>query len=534
MEPSARVLVMTTEGNPSGPARVLAALRVAEPTCRIRMESGVDAASEAMNQGTFDAVLVSEDVVLLPDWSTICAGLREAAGTASIIALVAGRRPRGADDVLDPTQPEPNHTGRVLRYAVSHARAQEALAQATAQLSRWAMQDPLTGLMNRRGLENTLVQVFAGRERGAGPVALLLDCDDFKSVNDGYGHAAGDAVLKAIGTAIADTVRAGDHVARVGGDEFMVILPDARTWEAMEVAERVRRRVIDRVRAIPDDLPDVSVSIGVQRLSLDLTSVTEVVRLTQEALKASKSGGKNRVTLKGSQNTPPPMERSLTPMFGKRRVDYEIERVGVLSNGKLAGWEIRSAASGGEAEQLYRHTVKRAALPNVDLAWVRSAIRRAPDGQAPVHISVYPSTLQQMGHVLISELPRNMSAERLRVVIDEQFLSGDPWQLRRPLSELRKQGVGFTLSICDFGRNTLECLILLRPEVVRIDRQRITGVSGSVPMKAGLRRFLRVCDSLGSKVIACGVQTELDLDTLRTMDVEYGSGPAVYNLQTAK
>ena len=534
MEPAARVLVMTTEGNPSGPARVLAALRVAEPRCRIQMASGVDATTAAMNDATFDAILVSEDVILLPSWGTLCTTLRDASGHASIIALVSGRRPRGADDVLDPVAPEPNHTGRVLRYAVSHARAQEALAQATAQLSRWAMQDPLTGLMNRRGLENTLVQVFAGRERGAGPVALLLDCDDFKSVNDGHGHAAGDAVLKAIASAIEDTVRAGDHVARVGGDEFMVILPDARTWEAMEVAERVRRRVIDRVRAIPDDLPDVSVSIGVQRLSTDLTNVTEVVRLTQEALKASKSGGKNRVTLKGTQNTPPPLARTMTPMFGKRREDYETERICSLSNGKLAGWEMRSASSGGEAEQLYRHTVKRAALPNVDLAWVRSAIRRAPDGEVPVHVSVYPSTLQQMGHALTAELPRNMTPERLRVVIDEQFLSGDPWQLRSPLRDLRKQGVGVTLSICDFGRNTLECLVLLRPEVVRIDRQRITGVSGSVPMKAGLQRFLRVCDSLGSKVIACGVQTEMDLEVLRSMDVQYGSGPAVYNLQAAR
>jgi len=527
----ARVLVVTDPNDPFGSARVLAALRADQPEARVHSVEGLEAAVHAAAEQAFDVALVQPMAAV--GWEETVERLRAVIHHATLVALMEGTRPHGADDVLDPIRPSPDTTGRVVRYGSVAARARQTIESATEQMTRLALQDPMTGVLNRRGLEQALVKLCAARDRGSAPVAVLIDCDDFKSINDGYGHAAGDAVLKAVANALVETVRAGDYVARVGGDEFMLVLPDTRTWEAVEVANRVRVRVTEEVQGLPDELPEVSVSIGVQRLARGITSVTEVVRATQAALKSSKAGGKNQVTLHGDGSTEPAPTRQATPMFGSRREEYAVERIGQLSDGRLVGWEIRSASAQGAAGDMYRHSLKRAALPSVDLAWFRAALRRAPSGSAPVHVSMFPATLQQTGTALLKQLPKSFDSQRLRVTIDEQFLSGDPYHLRPPLSALRAEGVEVTLAISDFGRTTLEGLVLLRPETVRVDRQRVSGVSDSVAMRAGLQRFTRVCQSLGAEVIATGVMTDGDLSVLRDLGIRYGTGPIVRDLESA-
>jgi diguanylate cyclase (GGDEF)-like protein len=527
----ARVLVVTGIDDVSGCARVLAALRIDQPEAVVQTVEGLDAGVLAARENQFDCVLVSADAA--ETWDASLERIRPVIGHASLIALTGGDRPRAADDVLDPMRPSPTETGRVVRYAVTGSRARLSIHAATQQMSRLALQDPMTGVLNRRGLEQALVKLCAARDRGSAPIAVLIDCDDFKAINDGYGHAAGDAVLKAVANALTETVRAGDYVARVGGDEFMLVLPDTRTWEAVEVADRVCRRVGVEVAELPDTLPEVSVSIGVQRLARGITSVTEVVRATQTALKASKSGGKNRVTLQGEESEEPAPSRSLTPVFGSRRERYLVERIGLLTDGELVGWEIRSSTAGGPADALYRHAIKRAALPNVDLAWFRAALRRAPEGTTPIHVQLFPSTLQQVGIRLVDSLPPGFDPTRLRICLDEQFLSGDPYHLRPSMSALRHIGLEVTVEIADFGRTTLEALVLLRPERVRVDRQRIAGVADSVAMRAGLQRFSRVCHALGAGVVATGVVTQADLAVLRDLGIQFGTGTAVRDLVSA-
>ncbi|NCG17580.1 MAG: diguanylate cyclase [Rhodobacterales bacterium] len=526
----ARVLAVSALGESTSCARVIAAIRVDDSSARVQPAQGITAAEDFLRDRVYDCVLLTEGAVA-GDWKEAIRRLHEVAPNCSVIAVVEGDRPVGTHDFLDPWKPEPANVGRVVRYAVDHSRAQVALQAATDQMARWALEDPLSGCLNRRGIEQVLVKLAAAQERGTGgAVALLLDCDDFKSVNDGYGHAAGDAVLKAIAHSLLDTVRAGDYVARVGGDEFLVVLPDTRTWEALEVAERIRRRVIDAVRNLPDEVPEVSVSIGVQRLTIGIISVTEVVRATQSALHESKEGGKNRVTMRGNVNTPAAPPRTGTPLFGERREEYLVNRVCCLETGQLCAWEVRSASATGEAEELYRHAVKRAALPNVDLAWFRAAARRLPLGNIPCYITIFPATLLQMSGEILDRLPPGVTSDRLRLCLDEQFLSGDPWALRPPLALLRAHEVGLCIDISDFGRTTLESMILLRPDVVRIDRQRVSGVASSVAMRSGLQRFIRVCEGLSVQVIASGLVHGDDVAVLQDLGISFGVGPAVKDL----
>jgi diguanylate cyclase (GGDEF)-like protein len=124
--------------------------------------------------------------------------------------------------------------------------------------------DALTGLANRRSFEVALAREIDRVARAGEPALLLaLDIDHFKRVNDGFGHAAGDQVLKAVAAALLDSVRPMDLVARIGGEEFAIILPNCPSTFGATVAERVRRRVErSPVAVAASQQIDVTVSIG--------------------------------------------------------------------------------------------------------------------------------------------------------------------------------------------------------------------------------------------------------------------------------
>ena len=137
----------------------------------------------------------------------------------------------------------------------------QSLIDALVDLSS---RDALTGLANRRAFALALAREVDRVARSGEPALLLmLDIDHFKRVNDSWGHAAGDQVLKAVATALLDSVRPMDLVARVGGEEFAIILPSCATSFGETVAERVRRRIERMPVAIgPSEQITVTVSIG--------------------------------------------------------------------------------------------------------------------------------------------------------------------------------------------------------------------------------------------------------------------------------
>jgi diguanylate cyclase (GGDEF)-like protein len=137
----------------------------------------------------------------------------------------------------------------------------QALIDALVDLSS---RDALTGLANRRSFELALAREIDRVARSGEPALLLtLDIDHFKRVNDTHGHAAGDAVLAAVGRALAETVRPMDLVARVGGEEFCIVLPNCPAAFGPQVAERIRTRVARSPVSIgPDETMHVTVSIG--------------------------------------------------------------------------------------------------------------------------------------------------------------------------------------------------------------------------------------------------------------------------------
>ena len=191
-----------------------------------------------------------------------------------------------------------------LRDVTDRERRARELRDANARLHRanrriqaLAEIDPLTSLLNRRGLERVLLQELSRSSRGGGAlVAVLVDCDDFKGINDSMGHAVGDVILTEIAGKLRRCVRPADTVARIGGDEFLLLLPDTRVAEGLAVAERVRLAIGDAPLRVREQPLEVTASLGVATVPRELLSLEDLLSATHLALRRSKSCGKNQVT----------------------------------------------------------------------------------------------------------------------------------------------------------------------------------------------------------------------------------------------
>jgi len=204
----------------------------------------------------------------------------------------------GVNDYI--TRPyDRNELAARVRTQVRRRRFQELLRTNYQRGLEAALTDALTGLYNRRYMAQHLPGLLAKAAAAGKPLALfMIDIDHFKKVNDTYGHAAGDAVLKAVAARIPDLVRAEDTAARMGGEEFMAVLPDAGPEPALRVAERLRLAIAETKiadPAAPDGL-SVTVSIGVASAKAGETPEALMGR-ADAALYRAKQAGRNRVVV---------------------------------------------------------------------------------------------------------------------------------------------------------------------------------------------------------------------------------------------
>lgn len=168
------------------------------------------------------------------------------------------------------------------------------------RLNQLARTDPLTGVLNRRGIEEHVGILLPNSRRTGEPISIAVcDLDNFKAINDSFGHQAGDAALRTFATLLSRSVRDGDLVGRIGGDEFVVVLPNARA----DAAGTVMRRLQENLRQIDiSGLPEVELrcSFGVAMTGYGAVSFDDVLGLADQALYRAKREGHSRIHVFGS------------------------------------------------------------------------------------------------------------------------------------------------------------------------------------------------------------------------------------------
>jgi diguanylate cyclase (GGDEF)-like protein len=202
-----------------------------------------------------------------------------------------------------------------MRDSIAQAAPILANLRTLAKAERRAATDDLTGLPNARSVQDTLKRLAAQASRSQLPLAaIMLDLDRFKSLNDDFGHEAGNEVLAAVGRALDATVRASDFVGRYGGEEFVVLLPDTDSLGAIAVAEKLR----EAISSLPfSTVPrKVTASLGVAAMPEHALDSATLLRYADRALYLAKELGRDRVEA-AAQNTErvsPPSTASTSPV----------------------------------------------------------------------------------------------------------------------------------------------------------------------------------------------------------------------------
>jgi diguanylate cyclase (GGDEF)-like protein len=193
-----------------------------------------------------------------------------------------------------------SHEEMMAQLAEAMARTETALRdlrRTNETLERLAATDPLTGADNRRRfIEHVEFEIRRVKSGGTPFCVLAIDLDNFKAVNDRYGHQVGDDVLKGFVQTCVAAIRPYDGIARVGGEEFMVLLPQAALEVALVVAERLRTAVAcASFQSGAQRLSDVTVSIGIAQSGSDGDTIDDILRIADERLYNAKHQGRNRV-----------------------------------------------------------------------------------------------------------------------------------------------------------------------------------------------------------------------------------------------
>lgn len=242
----------------------------------------------------------------------VCATLRAAEATRHLPLLVLiqeGQQDRlakafdlGINDYI--TQPFDNNEALArVRTQIRRKRYQDRIRDNIERGLSMALTDGLTGLNNRRYAERHL-ETLAGRFTDEGrPFAVaLVDVDHFKKINDTYGHASGDDVLRALANRLVGSVRSFDTVARWGGEEFLLILQDVSPEVATAIGERLRSTVAGRPIALTGqdrELP-VTISVGIALMQPQYSTARQLIEDADKALYRAKANGRNRVEMAGS------------------------------------------------------------------------------------------------------------------------------------------------------------------------------------------------------------------------------------------
>ncbi len=284
----------------------------AHTTDHLQVIDRTDALAGALDRDGADIYVIAADLAARGDGLRLLTDLRSrAASRHSVICMILppdGRESGamaldlGATDLV-PERFDAAELALRLRLQLQRKRQADRLRASVRNGLRLAVTDPLTGLYNRRYAMPHLDRIDArAREGGRGYAVMALDLDRFKAINDTHGHAAGDAVLVEVANRLRDSLRVSDMIARIGGEEFLIVLPDTTLDEAQDIAERLRSRIEETPICVSaQSKVSITLSIGVAMGGCDrpndAPSAQEVISRADRALLAAKAEGRNQVTV---------------------------------------------------------------------------------------------------------------------------------------------------------------------------------------------------------------------------------------------
>jgi diguanylate cyclase (GGDEF)-like protein len=446
----------------------------------------------------------------------------------------------------------------LVRATLAHGRIEGVLeditekTRATEQLRFMANNDPLTKVFNRRGIEKMFETVAAGAAPGRPLTLAYLDLDRFKLINDLFGHAAGDEVLKQVCERVAMTLAGGQQIGRVGGDEFVIVMPDT----AISLASLICRSIVDRIGGSPYRVGDkafhVRGSVGLIEVAPGM-AMKDAVSTADRACREAKDGNTeglvvykrgssafhereaelNLVARLNGPNATEGMFLEMQPIMSLRSphesLNFEVLLRMREADGRVspAGPLIAAAEKSGRAGVIDRWVL------STTLAWIEDHVEKLTNTRF-VCMNLSGASLNDERFVqdTLEILARHEHvAGRLCMEITESVALHDLNNTRRFIDQVRAFGVKVALDDFGAGYTSFSYLKELPADVLKIDGNFIVNINAHPANVAIVEAIVNLAVNLGMKTIAEWAE---DADTVRTLaeiGVDYVQGYAIARSQ---
>ncbi len=470
---------------------------------------------------------------LLEPLCTVVSGTDEVAEAFVAVPLIAHGRVVGSLNVYRTGADVPftdTEVELVERFATMAALAYDSARQRDL-LREEVRTDSLTGLLNHRGSQERLRTALddAGGRAGGRVSVVVIDLDHFKRINDTFGHAEGDRALALAAAALRDVVRESDAVGRLGGEEFVLVLPGVDAAAAREAAERARIAISE----VQIGGRQLACSAGLACHPDDAGDAPGLLMAADAALYAAKDTGRGRTC----RYRP---SLALRPSPGEEREEIEailrggeallsaaFQPVLELATGRVSGFEALARfhvepPRGPDEWFAQAHRVGLGA--ELEAAALRAALA-VPDRPAGTFLSLNVSPRALAQPLVQAELPADLST--IVIELTEHELFGAEDELAARLAELRARGARIALDDAGAGYAGLQQLIAVAPDILKLDRSLVHGANADPAKLALLEAMISFASSTGAAVCGEGVEDLDDLRALADLDATYAQGYAL-------
>jgi diguanylate cyclase (GGDEF)-like protein/PAS domain S-box-containing protein len=413
------------------------------------------------------------------------------------------------------------------------------------ELSHRAAHDPLTELPNREEFDRRAEMALQEAQAGVSRHALIaIDLDHFKPVNDAAGHAAGDALLRKVAQVGRAVLREADTLARVGGDEFSVLLRNCGQERAMEIAQSLVKAIGEIRFEWGSQVFAIGASAGVAMMSSDTTSLSTLLDTVDAACYSAKRKGRGRVELSDQKSNTPSTESQMLEMvrtaLRERRCELVIQPAQPLSDASLPSYReflvrLRDRNNQQHGPDDFVVTARRHQLVHsLDLLVAQQALmqqaqwlkQRAP---SIFGINLFPESIYNPDMLsLLSAETAGLGLDPASICLEipESASTRDLQQLQQ--FARRARAAGFKLAMDQFGSQLSSFSVLrnLQLDYVKINFRPQDLSSGRAPPvdQTVLEALCHICQRSNIRTIAVGVESETQLDALRELGLDYFQG----------
>lgn len=398
------------------------------------------------------------------------------------------------------------------------------------KLSYQATHDSLTGLTNRLEFDRSLEKLAEKKSEEPQQTHILcyIDLDRFKVINDSCGHLAGDELLCNIADVLSENVRKSDVLARIGGDEFAILMEDCTLDKAKVIAESIRVAINDYVLVWKDRNYQVGASIGLTIFNLQTDSIAETLSAADEACYAAKAGGRNQIFVyasseddKGQQRTELKLLANIKQAIKEDRFEMFAQPIyGVEDLVKAKSYELllRLSTEGEyvDAGKLFQIAQQHQLITRIDewviaygFEWLANEGRNVAMDYCSINISgTSAGDAEFLEYVLYQLNKHQLNGESICFEITETATMSNLIGVINFMTELRKYGCLFTLDNFGSGISSFNHMKNFAFDQVKITKEYTTGLMKSDIDRAMVEAIVGVCHAMGKKAVAGAVENQ--------------------------